>query len=272
MNDPSPRLFFEKVLSTWWIIAALMIVGGIAGWVSGHFLTPLYEATAAYDVSLDQQQIAIQLSLPPSQLPLTALAQNTYIAPVEIIFDSPDVRNRLVADATAQGIKLKYQDINQANFSIDRRGTLWFIRVRNTDPVVAAHLVNLWVAEANKALQEALAHSDQAQALQVQRSAVQKCFSELDFAQANQCAGTTFSTPAALQAYLNQLDQQINTEVLADQDIDPALTFHFGQQAEPPAEPVLYVASELILAGSLIGLLAGAVIGQLVPTPRARVQ
>ncbi|MGD0611133.1 MAG: hypothetical protein ABSB41_06420 [Anaerolineales bacterium] len=272
MNDRSPRLIFERALSTWWIIVVLMILGGIAGWVFGHLRTPLYEAAATYEVSLDQQQIAMRLSLPPSQLPLDALAQNTYLAPVEILFVSPDVRTRLVADATVRGIKLKYQDINQANFSIDRRGTLWFIRVRNTDSLVAVTLVNLWVAEADKALQEALAHSDQAQALQVQRTAVQKCFSELDFAQANPCAGTTFSTPAALQAYLNQLDQQINSEVLADQGIDPALTFHIGQQAEPPAEPVLYVTSEIILAGSLIGLLAGIVIGQLVPTARAQVQ
>lgn len=272
MNDLSPRTLFERILSTWWIIAALMILGGLAGWVFGRFRAPVYEATAAYEVSLDQQQIANRLSIPPSQLPLNAVAQDTYLIPVENSFTDPAVRNRLVADATAQGIKLKYTDINQTNFSIDLRGVLWLIRVRNTDPVVAARLANLWVAAANTALLEEQAHSNQAQALQVQRAAVQKCFSELDFAAANPCAGTSFSTPDVLQAYLNQLDQQINSEMLADHNIDPALTFVVAQPAEPPAQPVLNATGELILAGSLIGLLAGIVIGQLVPAARLKVK
>lgn len=272
MNDLSPRTFFERILGTWWIIAALMILGGVAGWIFGHFHAPIYEATATYEVSLDEQQLAERLSLPPSTLPLDSVTQNIYLDPVEVLFDSPEVRNRLVADATAQGIPLNYQDINTTIFSIDRRGVPWLVTVRNTDPVIAARLVNLWVEDSHTALQEAKAHSDQAQALQIQRTAVQKCFSELDFAQANQCAGTSFSAPADLQTYLNQLDQQINSEVLAGHNIDPALTFTFAQQAEAPGHPVLYVLSELILAGSLIGLLVGIIVGQLVPAAGARVQ
>lgn len=272
MNDLSPQRLFERALRNWWIIAGLMILGGIAGWMFGHFRAPLYEATAAYEVSLDQQQIAARLSIPPSQLPFDAVAQDAYLLPAVNTFVDPEVRNGLVAAATAQGIQLKYQDINQTYFSIDRREGLWLIRVRNPDPVVAARLANLWVATANTALLQEQVHSDRAQALQIQRTAVQKCFSELDFAQANPCAGTSFSTPAALTAYLNQLDQQINSEVLADGNIDPALSFVVAQPAEPPVQPVLYVTGELILAGSLIGLLAGIVMGQLVPAARPKIK
>jgi uncharacterized protein involved in exopolysaccharide biosynthesis len=272
MSDLSPREVLERYLDLWWILAACMILGGIAGWGFSHFRPPIYEATAAYEVSLDQQQIANRLFTPLSHEPLDTTTQNTYLSPVENTFVDIDVRNRLVADATAQGIRLKFSDINMMNFTIDRRSVRWLLTVRNTDPVVAAHLANLWITTADQALRDAQAHSTRAQTLQTQRDAVLKCFSELDFARANQCAGTSFSAPAELDGYLNQLSQQINSEVQAGQNIDPALIFVFAQQAEPPSTPVLYVTSSIILAGSLLGLLIGILVVQAVPAARSQEQ
>jgi uncharacterized protein involved in exopolysaccharide biosynthesis len=268
MSDLSPRASFERVLGTWWIVAGLMILGGVAGWGFSRFHPPLYEAAATYEVSLDQAQLAARLSIPASQLPLDDIAENVYLAPVEIVFDDPEVRQSLVSAANAQGINLKYQEITQDHFSIDRRGTIWLIRVQSASPVSAARLANLWVSIADTALRQAHAHSDRAQALQVQRSAVQKCFSDFAFVQANQCAGTSFSSPTDLQAYLAQLDQQISAEVQADWNIDPALTFMIAQPVEVPGQPVLDITGELILASSVIGLLAGVVIAQLIPFER----
>jgi len=48
--------------------------------------------------------------------------------------------------------------------------------------------------------------------LQLQHDSVQKCFAEMDFALANQCAGTSFTTPAHLDAYLKELETQMIVE------------------------------------------------------------
>jgi len=257
MIDISPRRTYERLLRSWWVITIGLILGGLAGWLYTRFQPPVYEATAAYDVSLDQQQIAARLNLGPEKLPLVSTAQNVYLAPVVDVFDAPGVRARLVNDANAQGIKLQDEDVNGENFYLDRRGVRWFLSVRNTDPVAAAKLANLWLAAADPVIREAQAHTAQSRFLQLQRDAIQKCFSEMDFTRANQCAGTAFSAPSALEEYLNSLEQQISSEAQAGRSIDPAITFVVGRQAEPPSQPILYNTSLIILAGSLIGLLVG---------------
>jgi hypothetical protein len=265
MNDVSPRELLERILRLWWVIAAGMLLGGMAAWVFSRFRPPVYEAIAIYEVSLDQQQLADRLKLDPSQLPMDFTAQNVYLAPAENIFYIPEVVARLVADANAQGIKLKDSDFYTPNFSMDRKGGRWLVSVRNSDPVIAAQLVNLWVASANSAIQDAQTHYARFMALQDQRTAVQKCFSKADFPQANQCAGTSFGAPAELDAYLNSLEQQIISEQQAGRDIDPALRYSFVGPADPPSFPVLYNTSTLILAGAVIGLLVAGLVLQRLP-------
>ncbi len=270
MADISPREILERALHLWWAIAGCMLLGGIAAWVFSLSHSPIYEATALYQVTLDQQQLATRLGLDPSQLPLDFTTQNNYLAPAESIFYLPQVVDKLVADANAQGIALTSKDFFSTNmFYMDRKGSLWIASVRRTNPNEAARLVNLWVTEADALLRVVQPHEARALALQAQRSLIQKCFAGNDFTQANQCAGTAIGSSAELDTTLNDLEKQIIAEHQAGMGIDPALQYSFSRPASPPLEPVLYNKSLLILAGAVIGLLIGILLVYFFPSRKS---
>jgi hypothetical protein len=263
MNDLSPLELLGRTLHRWWMLVALMLLGGAAGWLLSQFRHPVYEATAVYQVTLDEQQLVDRGLLTADKLPLQFADQNTYLAPAADMFYDPAVRAKLLADASSQNMQLQQSDFNGTDFYLDRRGMQWFVTVRSTDPATSAQLADLWLAAADAALRAAQAHTDQSISLQLQYDSVQKCFAEMDFQQANKCAGTRFATPVDLDAYLKGLETQMASAQQSGSGIDPALSFVIVSPANQPSHPVLYTTSLVIVAGSLVGLLAGIVLVQM---------
>jgi hypothetical protein len=262
MNDLSPLEMFKRTLQRWWMLVALMVLGGAAGWVFSLLQPPVYESTTVYQVNLDEQQLVDRKLVAAEQLPLEFADQNVYLSPVASMFNDPTVLSDMVTTANSQNIPLEQKDFNADDFSLDRRGAEWFVTVRSTDPARAAHLADLWLGGVDAALQEVRAHSFQVYSLRLQYDSLSKCFAEMDFQQANQCAGTSFADPAALDTWLNGLETQIASEQVAARGIDTAVMFVIISPANLPSHPVLYSVSLLIIAGSLIGLLAGIVLVQ----------
>jgi len=262
MNDLSPLDMLERTLRHWWLLAVLMVLGGAVGWTLSLFRHPVYEATAVYQVSLDEQQLVARGLVAADKLPLQFEDQNIYLSPVADLFDDSTVRAKLVADARSNNIQLQESDFNTVNFYLDRRGNQWFVTVRSADPVTTARLADLWLVNVDAALREAQTHTYQFLSLQLQHDSVQKCFAAMDFKQANQCAGVSFATPVDLGAYLKSLETNMTFEQQAGRGIDPALMFVIVSQANLPSHPALYSISLMIVAGSLIGLLAGIILVQ----------
>ena len=262
MNDLSPLNMLKIMLHRWWMLVALILLGGVAGWIFSLFRHPVYEATAVYQVSLDEQQLVNRGLVAADTLPLQFADQNLYLSPAADLFYDPTVQSSVVADARSQNIQLQGSDINPNVFYLDRRGKQWFVTVRSADPATAARLADIWMATADSVLRDAQAHSNQSVSLQLQHDSVQKCFAEMDFALANQCAGTSFTTPAHLDAYLKELETQMIVEQQTGRGIDPALSFFVVSPASLPIHPVLYATGLMIAAGSLIGLLAGIILVQ----------
>lgn len=262
MNDLSPLDMLERTLRRWWMLVALMVLGGVAGWTFSLFRHPVYEATAVYQVALDEQQLVERGLVTADKLPLLFEDQNIYLAPAANMFYDSTMQANLVADARSHNIQLQENDFNPVNFYLDRRGKQWFVTVRSADPATAARLADLWLADVDAALREAQTHSYQSISLQLQHDSVQKCFAEMDFKQANQCAGASFAAPVDLGAYLKGLETQMTSEQQAGRGIDPALLFVIVSQANQPSHPVLYSVSLMMMGGSLIGFLAGMILVQ----------
>jgi uncharacterized protein involved in exopolysaccharide biosynthesis len=265
MTGLSSREVLDRTIHMWWILVVLAILGGLAGWIFSKTRPPIYEANAVYEVMLDEQQLVKDGLVTEDKLPLQFAENDVYLSAAADIFYNPDVKVRVIGDAMSQGIPLIEKDFTSTNFNLDRRGQRWSISVRSTDPSIAAKLANIWLTVANSALLEARGHTSQSLGLGLSLDSVQKCFSELDFSKANLCAGTAFSSPAGLVEYLKNIQQQIVSEKAAGFGIYPALSFVITSPAQPPASPILYSASLIILAGSLLGLLAGVLVTRLLP-------
>jgi len=265
MDDLAPRVMLERMLHRWWILALLMVMGGVGGWSISYIQPPIYEATVIYNVSLDQQKLVEEGVVASDKLPLDFASQNVYLLPADEMFTSPDVEAHLAMDANAPGLLSPKNTIDPENLSLDRNGLAWQVSVRSVNPSVAARLANFWVKEADSALRAAQVHTLQSESLGIEYASIQKCFLDMDFTQANICAGTSFVTSSDLDAYLINLEQKILSEQQAGHGIDPALSFMIMTQAQPPSHPILYAVSSISLAGSLVGLLIGILLVQILP-------
>jgi hypothetical protein len=256
VNDLSPQIIFKRALHYWWILSITIIVGCIAGWIFSQFHHPIYEATSYYQVNLDEHGLIERLGL-DSKTQLDFATKNIYLAPVEIVFYTPDTREKLIAILKSEGISLLPSDFNATNFILDRHGSPWFITVRDTNPDKAVKMANAWLGTVDAELREYGTHALKMQDLKLLQSIIQSCFVQSSFNQANQCAGTNFSSLSEMQTYLDKLAGQIATEAESSQGTDPLLTFIIERPAVASNAPMLYVQSDLMVAGAVIGLLIG---------------
>ncbi len=258
MNDISPLEIIQRILRYWWIPAAGLFLGGLIGWGFTRLHPPVYEATATYQVTIDEQLLLTEGEVTTDMLPLDFNHQNPFYSPAADVFST-----------AAANLAAGSQPVQLSDFSLDRRGTRWMAAVRSTDPVNAARLANQWVTDADAGIRQAQMHSAEARTLESQRDTLQKCFTNNDFTQANLCAGTSFTTPAEMESFSADLEQRLLVEQKGALSIDPALQVSFVAPAAAPVQPVLYSRAFVILAGSVIGLLAGLLVVPRLPARRA---
>ena len=259
MNDLDSRTIFERLLRFWWVISLGMILGGLAGWVFSRFHQPIYEATAYYQVTMDEQALVKRLGLDP-QTEVDFLMVNPYLTLAADLFYSPDIRESVTTNLDAEGIHLSPADFNTRNFILDRRGSVWFVTARDSDPDRAVKMADLWLQTTDGHLREFQAHAVQLQVLKLQNSLVERCFTDFSFSEANLCAGTTFASLQEVNTFLGGLVDQIATEDVSSRGIDPLLSFVIDRPAVATASPMLYARSNLMVAGGLVGLLIAIVL------------
>jgi len=256
MNDIVLGPEFQAISRRWWLFVVFMLIGGLAGWIISFLLPPIYEATAFYQVDLNQNEVIKRDAL-PGIASLDYARSNYYLDPVAELFFNPKVQAELISAAAQDGISMTIGSIREPTFFLDRRGMVWFITVRDRDPETAALLSNLWLELVDARVHGQLAHASSAEDLQMVHAFVETCFTENSLSQANQCAGTTFSGPSELETYLQDLERQIASEQEASGGLVPVINLAITRLAEPSSAPILYRRGLLMASGSLLGLLLG---------------
>jgi hypothetical protein len=105
MNDIVISHEFQAILRRWWLLIIFMLIGGLAGWIIGYFLPPIYEATAFYQVDLDKNEVVKRDDL-PGIASLDYARSNYYLDPVAELFFNPEVQAELVSTAARDGISV----------------------------------------------------------------------------------------------------------------------------------------------------------------------
>lgn len=262
VEDISPRDSLEHVLRYWWVIALAMILGGLLGWVISRFSPPVYEARAEYRVTLDDDTLLAELHETKPEAELTYDIRAPYLAPVALAFYSPAVRSAVEGQARSQGLDFPVDGFINGQLILDQRRSDWTVIVRHEDGETAAKLANLWIAIADGQLQMAHAQAALAESLKLQMSLISQCFLSVDLVEGNQCAGTSFSDPAEMQAQYQELDRQYQDAFSASEGVSMLVRFEPGAVAIPPIRPVYYNTGWLILAGCLLGLILGGITAQ----------
>lgn len=259
MNDLDPRAIFERLLRFWWVLSLAMILGAMLGWAFSRTHPPVYEATAYYRASVDEQALIKLLGLDP-QTELDFLTVNTYLTPLADLFYLPDIRDQVIAALQEEDITLAPGDFNTRNFILDRRGFLWFVTARDSDPDRAVKMVDIWLQTVDHRAHEFQNHLVNSRNLDFQNSLVERCFANFSFTEANQCAGTAFASLSQLDAFQRGLADQIAAETASSRGIDPLLSFMIERPAAASKAPMLFARSNLMIAGALAGLLIAIVL------------
>ena len=256
MKDFSPLQALERAFRTWWLWVLLAFLGGLLGLLTSHLLPPLYEAHAEFYVSLDEAQLADELRTEE----LTLLMKEDVLGPVEETFFSENVLSSVDAAAQAQQIDIDIETIRK-DFSLYRVHTTWFLVVQNNDPQSSVELANLWAESADQFLQGALVHAVEANSLELLINSVSRCFEELNFQEANQCAATSFAGPEDLQVYIQDASERLEAERDASFGVHHTLDYEYAASAIS-SDLVRYPRGWLCLSGMLVGFIIGIAISQ----------
>lgn len=256
-DDSEPRLSFapliglENTFRFWWFVFALMIIGGMVGWLIHRSRPPVYEAVAQVSATIDYVGTG----------PMTQFEEDIALNNVGDILYSNLVVQRVVDQAAAQGIKTNISELKDTA-TLERRVNSWVIRVRDTSPKEAELLANFWIDEGQAQLQESSQHAKRSQQLDKSMLVLEQCLAQSVEVEptSGQCGNFRFSE---IQSDLATTGAAYTQEIQGSLGLSPAIILGPFNRATTPTHPVLLSLGQLVLAGAMLGLLAGVWLVQL---------
>jgi hypothetical protein len=240
----SPREVFEYAFQHVWLIALLTLFGGLVGLGVHSLRKPVYEASAVFSISFDFKQTG----------GLTQLEEDHSWDMLGFLIKSSAVYDRVAQRAAEDHILVKRSDLND-QFTSERQETIYYLRVRNTDPKTAAALANIWADESKKQFDDALQQALKVDALNRYMHALEACLASAP-AQSPSDGFCQVSRLTDVETLLKSTSIDLATEERdASRAISPAVTYTLSQKADVPTRPVAFNRNTLVLSGSIIGLL-----------------
>ena len=239
----APLTALQNALRFWWFIVLLAIAGGLAGWLLHLTRPPVYEAAVEFSAGIDYVSTG----------PLTQFEEDTALNAVGDVLSS--LTQSVVQKANAEGITLQPTDLGNI-FTFERRVNVWVVRIRSTDPHTADRLAAIYADLGRSALLESYQHTLAADRLDRYMQALEQCLSQSVASETTNvlCSRYRF---AEIQADLVAAGKAYSQERLASHALFSGLLIGPSGVAYQAGRPVLYAQNQLVLAGGLIGLIAG---------------
>lgn len=248
MTEYSPLDAFERAIRQWRLLVILTIIGGLCGLIFHYLRPPLYDATVVFTIGIDFKHVGREL---------TQYEEDLAVGAAGGLILSTDLMEKVVAQAQSEQIQIDYAELNRA-YSLERRQTLWELRIRNTDPQTAARLANIWGQFSIDALQQARQHAWQAYRISGELQELKQCVHKDDPAQAAAVPCDQMS-PLELEQAFAVKEADLNVQLQAARGILPALIFDLSQEARQSDKPVAYGVNLLVLSGVIIGFMIGVI-------------
>ncbi|MCC6148053.1 MAG: hypothetical protein IT308_10855 [Anaerolineaceae bacterium] len=242
------ELIYRRSIRNWWAPVLAALAGAILGEIVFSQRTPLYQAQGVLSIGIDFTRMGS----------LTDIEEDQVFGMVGDALFSPTVLSAVV-----QGTDEEQIDLDEAAFkeiaSADRRQHQWVLTIRHTDASAAAKIATIWTEQAYLQINASIAHAENASRLQRYLDSLASC---LQYAVVSgPVAGTC--DPKNLEELLTEFNEA-GTAAAAEKEaslgILPGTTVLLTSIPETPDKAVVFQRGSLILIGSLIGFLAGALI------------
>jgi hypothetical protein len=244
-NSFIPLDIFTQATSSWWLVAVLMMIGGILGLFLHGFTPPIFEAHAKFSVTIDYTRTGY----------LSDIQEDQAMRGIGSLIGSDLIMQRTVNAAHLAGVDISLDEFKQKS-TMERGDFNWLIRVRDKDAQKAADLVNQWADHADKELLEASQHALRAEELFNYLDSIENCLQRTTL-------GSEAKTPCTFPNLPIILEEIKNTGEIAYQEKEasrglmPALSIELVEKSQIPSSPVVFGRNAFILAGSFIGLILG---------------
>ena len=232
-----------KMIHYGWLVAVLMIVGGVAGWAFRMAQPSVYEAQVTFTISYDLTNMG----------QMTQFEQDHVSGAVGDLMIATDVMQSVVDDAKAQGIILDVSTLKSTS-TVERAAQIWYIRVRNSNPQQAAEIANLWGARVDQALRAAYQEGVKAEGLQHYMNSLETCLQRSVNVEPASGVCNLQDLPA-IQQEMQSTGQALTQAKLASRAILPSLVIDWSEKAQVPRKPVLLNMGATVMVGALLGLL-----------------
>lgn len=239
-KDISPLDKFEHLLSQWWLLAILGILGGIVGWSITFIKQPVYEARASLVVHLNYH------------------GRNTYsesyssylLSTIAAIISPYSLGPSLISNDIVECTNLTINDLQ-----LERRQSVWDLVVRCTSAQGAVNLANEWLDAAMISLTDAYEHSLTIDVLTANLDILKSC----GYIPAPELC-SDISTLEDQQSLIRSLQQEIRIEEQKSKGMESIVSFEIESYASASDKPIAYSSGIFPLAGTAIGLLVGILI------------
>jgi hypothetical protein len=244
VQDPFiPLVVLENAIRYWWFVALLIVVGGLGGWFVYSFTPPLYEATAQFSIAIDFVSTG----------PLTQYEEDLAINTAGNIFISTEVLQRVVEQAGKESMQINLPDLKKQIF-IERKFSVWNLRVRDPDPKNAERLALIWMNQGESILRQSYQHAIEAYRLERYLQSQESCIEK--FA-ANgpsyvPCDSAHF---ADIQKNIHEASVALFTERQAGRGLFAGLTLGPFNPPEVSQKPLSTGLNQYVFLGGLLGLL-----------------
>jgi hypothetical protein len=235
----------KYISSSWIVLTALMIFGGLVGFLFSFIQAPVYESSASFGVTIDYTQTGA----------LSDVQEDQAMRGVGSILLSDSLIEEAVSRINRDSFFTLSEDEFRGNTFVDRGDFRWTIRTRDVDPQRAFQIASIWAAAAQDAFEATLTHAQTADSYLGILSDLQSCFQKA----APQLPGgyCGFNSADELLREITNVSKKIQAEKTASQGLLNALSVVLVNDAEQPMNPVRYQTNLLAAAGAMIGLLIG---------------
>ena len=250
LNDGfAPLTALQSAMRFWWFIVLLAIAGGGVGWLLHLTRPPVYEAAAQFSAGIDYVSTG----------PLTQFEEDTALNAVGDLLLS--LTQSVANQANAEGIPIQVADFRN-DLTFERKVNVWVIRIRSTNPQTADRLAAIYAEQGRAALLESYQHTQAADRLGRYMQSLENCLSR---SAANETADVLCSRYrlVEIQSDLQAAGKAYDQERVASHGLFSGLLIGPSGVAYQAGRPVLFAQNQLVLAGCLIGFVAGICLVQI---------
>jgi hypothetical protein len=245
MDDFVPSETIKRAMHYWWVLLLCMLVGGALGALIVSIQKPVYESQASITTAIDFAYAGR----------LSSDEEDYLISTIGDVIDSAKVLDRVKELAASRNISLSDHQI-QENFTKSRQGYRWELTVRDSDPIMAQTLTQIWVESADEGLSELRENTLKSLMVQSAQQSLQNCFSQIvvvDPASAY-CSVENISS---LRQALSETESSQELYSLPDAILLSKVSTAISDNAYLPTSPVIYKRNLTTFAGAFCGLIAG---------------